>query len=145
MKTLNISKTVVSILMATMLGSTYAVAETDTDYRCGHGPYYQQGMMGQGYGMHGQGMMGQGYGMHGQGMMGQGYSDRNYEPIPEVKAKRMIEKYVKENLKGFEIVKLEKQRVPMGIVYWAIVKDNNGNEFEIHLNPWGYIRGPFVR
>lgn len=157
MKTLELTKIVASMAIVSLLGSTYALAESDTDYRCGHGPYYQQGMMGQGYGMMGpgygmqgqgmmgQGMMGPGYGMQGQGMRGQGYSDRDYEPIPEAKAKKMIDQYIKDNLKGFEVVKLEKQRVPMGIMYWAIIKDKSGNEFELHLNPWGYIRGPFVR
>jgi len=147
MKTLELTKIVVCMALASVLSSTSALAESDTEYRCGHGPYYQQGMMGQDYGMMGPGMMGPGYGMMGSryGMRGQGYSDRDYEPIPEAKARKMIEQYMKDNLKGFEIVKLEKQRVPMGIMYWAIVKDKNGNTFELHLNPWGYIRGPFVR
>ncbi|MDT8339563.1 MAG: hypothetical protein RQ763_10205 [Sulfurimonas sp.] len=115
------------------------MAESDTDYRCGQQPSY-------GYGMPGQGMMEDGYGMPGQGMMGQGYQRQsNYEQIPEVKAKKMLDQYIKDNLKGFEITKIEKERVRMGVVYIAIVKDNNGNEFEIHLNPWGYIRGLFVR
>jgi len=126
------------VSMSIMLAaSTMLMAESETDYRCGQQP----GMMGQGYGMYGQGMMGQGYGMHGQGMMGQ----RNYEPIPETKARKMLNQYIKDNLKGFKLEKLEKQRVPRGIIYVATVKDSNGNEFEIHLNPWGYIRGPFVR
>lgn len=121
-----------------LLGTPVLMAESDTDYRCGQQPYY-------GYGMQGQGMMEDG-GMQGQGMMGQGYQrQRNYEPIPEVKAKKMLDQYIKDNLKGFEITKIEKERVRMGVIYIAIVKDNNGNEFEIHLNPWGYIRGPFVR
>lgn len=112
-------------------------AEYGVDYKCGQ---YGYGMMG------GQGMMG-GYGMMGnQGMMGQNYgTQRGYEPIPEAKAKKMIEQYLKDNLKGFEITKMESQRMPMGLAYWATVKDKNGNEFELHLNPWGYISGPFVR
>lgn len=139
MKKLKMTKVVVSMALLSVLGSTYALAESDSEYRCGHNPY-GYGMMGQG-----QGMMGQGYGARGQGMMGQGYNEREYEPIPEAKAKKMINQYIKDNLKGYEVIKVEKQRVPMGIMYWAIVKDKSGNEFEIHLNPWGYIRGPFVR
>ncbi len=57
----------------------------------------------------------------------------------------MLGQYIKDNLKGFKLIELETQRMPMGIIYIATVKDSNGNEFEIHLNPWGYIRGPFVR
>ena len=136
------------VSMSLMLtATTMLMAESETDYRCGQGPYSGYGMMGQGYGygMHGQGMMGQGYGMHGQGMMGQGYNNqRDYEPIPEVKAKKMLNQYIKDNLKGFKLVKLDKQRMPMGILYLATVEDNNGNVFELHLNPWGYIKGPFV-
>lgn len=131
-----------------LTATTILMAESDTDYRCGHGPYSGYGMMGQGYGygMHGQGMMGQGMMGQGYGMMGQKYDNqREYEPIPEAKAKKMLNQYIKDNLKGFELVKLDKQRMPMGILYLATVKDNNGNEFELHLNPWGYIIGPFVR
>jgi len=129
-----------------LTATTILMAESETDYHCGQMPHYGYGMMGQG--MMGQGMMGQGYGMQGQGrgMKGQRYDrQRSYEPIPEAKARKMIDQYLKDNLKGFEVIKLEKQRMPMGIMYSAIVKDKNGNEFEIHLNPWGYIRGPFVR
>lgn len=123
----------VVVSMSIMLtATTILMAESETDYHCGHMPHY-------GYGMMGQGMMG-------QGMKGQRYDrQRSYEPIPEAKARKMIDQYLKDNLKGFEVIKLEKQRMPMGIMYSAIVKDKNGNEFEIHLNPWGYIRGPFVR
>lgn len=40
---------------------------------------------------------------------------------------------------------MEKEQMPMGIMYWAIIKDKNGNEMELHINPWGYINGPLVR
>ena len=46
---------------------------------------------------------------------------------------------------GYSITKMEKESMPMGTMYWVIVKDKNGNEMELHMNPWGYIRGPFVR
>jgi hypothetical protein len=137
-------KSVFVWLCALMLvGATGAIAE-ETEYRCGHGPNYGYGMMHHGYGMGpgmGPGMMGPGYGMGPQGYD----RDRSYEPIPEAKARKMIEQYLADNLKGFEIVKLDKQRMPMGIMYWAVIKDDKGNEMELHLNPWGYIRGPFIR
>jgi hypothetical protein len=97
--------------------------------------------MGGGYGP---GMM-QGRGW-GQGMMRGGTNaDEEYQPIPEKEAKMIFEKYIADYLKGYKIMKVEKQRVPMGTMYWAIVKDAGGNEFELHLNPFGQVRGPFVR
>jgi hypothetical protein len=116
------------------------VAVSDDDDRRGYG-----------YGMMGPGMMqGDGYGMmrgsrgYGYGM-GRGYYDEDYEPVSQEKAKELFEKFMAKHLKGFKITKIVKERMPMGPMYWAIVKDKNGNEFELHLNPHGYIRGPFVR
>jgi len=95
-----------------------------------------------GYGQ-GHGMMGGGE--YGYGMMRGGYYDDDYQQIPEKEAKEKFEKFVEKHLKGFKITKIDKQRMPMGAMYWAILKDDNGNEFELHLNPHGYIRGPFVK
>lgn len=42
------------------------------------------------------------------------------------------------------ITKMEKERRPMGTMYWVVIQDKSGNEMELHMNPWGYIRGPFI-
>lgn len=130
-----------SLLLA---ASVPLCAVSDDDERRGYG-YGMMGpgmMQGNGYG-YGPGMMrdrgGYGYGM------GRGYYDDDYEPITEKKAKELFEKFMAKHLKGFKITKLVKERMPMGPMYWAILKDSSGNEFELHLNPHGYIRGPFVR
>jgi len=134
MKTLN--KAALGFLLTVAVPLT-AVSDDKNDR-----PMYGYGMGG-GYGM-GPGMMqGRGYG-YGQGMMG-GYYDGDYQPIPEKEAKVIIEKFIDEHLKGFKIIKIDSQRMPMGTMYWAILKDSNGNEFELHLNPFGQVRGPFVR
>ena len=54
MKTSRIEHMLLSIALVAGLSFTYAIADSDTDYRCGHGPYYYE----QSYGMQGQGMMG---------------------------------------------------------------------------------------
>ena len=98
---------------------------------------------------------GMGYGYH---MMGPGYApcedcgnyhrrgyDDGKKAISEKKAREKFEAFIKKHLVGYSITKMEKDRMPMGTMYWVIVKDKNGNEMELHMNPWGYIRGPFVR
>lgn len=71
------------------------------------------------------------------------YNDQ--KAMSEKKAREKFETFIKKHLKGYTITKMEKERMPMGTMYWVIVKDKNGNEMELHMNPWGYIRGPFVR
>jgi hypothetical protein len=115
--------------------------------------------MGEGYGHmgYGQGMMGQGYGHmgYGQGMMGKpcddcgvyhrkGYS-KDYKALTEEEAKTKVKAFISKHLKGFSITKIEKEEMPMGTMYWVTIKDKNSNEMELHVNPWGYIRGPFVQ
>lgn len=131
MKTL--SKIVISLALVSAVPLSL-VADDDENVRPGYG--------GMGYGM-GPGMM-RGYG-YGPGMMGGGYYDEEYQPIPEKEAKMIFEKYIDKHLKGFKITKMDKQRMPMGDMYWVVLKDASGNEFELHLNPFGRIRGPFVK
>ena len=140
MKTFNqclLSMILVAAVPLAVLGDDYK--DDRPAYGYGMGP----GMMhGYGQGMMGPGMMG-GYG-YGYGM-GRGYYDDDYNPISEKEAKELFEKFIAKHLKGFAITKIDKQRMPMGTMYWAILKDKNGNEFELHLSPRGYIQGPFVR
>ncbi|MDM5271581.1 hypothetical protein PGH07_05290 [Sulfurovum sp. zt1-1] len=65
--------------------------------------------------------------------------------IQEKEAREKFEVFVKKHLKGFTITKMASEKVPMGTMYWAIIEDKNGNQMELHMNPWGYIRGPFIR
>ena len=103
---------------------------------------------------------GYGYGMKsGQHMMGSGFYhycencgtyqsegtyDR-YKVISEKKAKERFETFLKNHLKGFTITKMGKREMPRGTMHWVVIKDQNGNEMELHMNPWGHIRGPFIR
>lgn len=68
-----------------------------------------------------------------------------YQSMPEKEAREKFEAFVGKHLKGFTITKMEKERRPMGTMYWVIIQDKSGNEMELHMNPWGYIRGPFIR
>ena len=102
---------------------------------------YERGMMG--YGYH---MMGPDYepcedcGTYHH----HGYYNKN-KSLSSKQAREKFEAYIKKHLKGYSITKMEQENMPMGTMYWVIVKDKNGNEMELHMNPWGYIRGPFVR
>ncbi|HEO99324.1 MAG: hypothetical protein JW682_03760 [Campylobacterales bacterium] len=68
-----------------------------------------------------------------------------YNVIPEKEAREKFESFVSKHLKGFTITKMEKERMLMGVMYWVVIKDKSGNEMELHMNPWGYIRGPFIK
>lgn len=118
------------------------------------GSAFAWGPMGQGYGYGpGQGkgmMMGQCYGYgpgQGKGMMmgyGKGFRGTNVQVsnLSEADAKKAIEEFMKNNLKGFTIEKIEKFQVPRGTAYYATVTDKK-NSFQIHVNPWGNVVGPF--
>jgi hypothetical protein len=101
---------------------------------------------------------GMGFGMMGHGgydMMSQPCKEcgsyhskgntKEVKTLNEEEAKKKMEMFVAKHLKGFSIVQFEKEQVPRGTMYWAVVKEKNGNEMELHMNPWGYIRGPFIR
>ncbi|MCA1928244.1 MAG: PepSY domain-containing protein [Calditerrivibrio sp.] len=113
------------------------------------GSAFAWGPMGQGYGKPG---FAQGYGQGcGKGMMmgygagyGRGINGQNVEKniLSETDAKKAIEEFMKNNLKGFSIEKIEKFQVPRGTAYYATVTDKK-NSFQIHVNPWGNVVGPF--
>jgi hypothetical protein len=73
-----------------------------------------------------------------------GSYDKN-KTISEEEAKQKFEIFLSKHLKGFTITKMHTARMPMGTMYWIIIEDKNGNEMELHMNPGGYIRGPFIR
>lgn len=114
----------------------------------GYGPGY--GMMGGGYGHgygHGPGY-GRGYGMGygpGYGPCWQDGDDDNAQApaaINESGAKTKAQTYIDKNLKGFKITGESNIQAPRGTVYRFTVKDSNGNNFLVVVNPFGYVRGP---
>ncbi|KAA0256885.1 PepSY domain-containing protein [Deferribacter autotrophicus] len=138
------------LILATIVvfGATLAFAQ---------GPGFGRGFgygYGMGPGMMGRGMMGPGYNQgyapgagYGPGYcMGYGYGAGFQGPVKQITeedAKKAVEKVLKENFKGYTIKEVEKFRVPMGTMYEVDVVDSAGNKFEFHVNPWGFVRGPF--
>ncbi|PLX68032.1 MAG: hypothetical protein C0603_07940 [Denitrovibrio sp.] len=96
------------------------------------GPCYGQGQGKAGFGP------GMGRGFH----RGGGFQQQNAEPVDEAGAKAKVDAYIAENLKGFEVQATEKLDMPRGTMYRYSVKDTNGNEFLLMVNPWGQVRGP---
>lgn len=93
---------------------------------------------------------GQGYGpgmMGGRGGYGapcwQNQQDGDFKAIDDAGAKKVVQDYLAKNLKGFEITDATKFERPMGMVYRFAVKDKNGNQFILMVNPFGYLNGPF--
>ncbi len=78
------------------------------------------------------------------------YHERGYgkkhKTLTEDEAAKKMKMFVEKHLKNYSIVSFSKAEVPKGDMYWAIIKEEkDGNELELHMNPWGYIRGPFIR
>jgi len=120
-----------TILTALLLTAGLAMA---------YGPGYGRGMGGGGNGYNqGSPCYGQGYGPGMRGYRNQG----EIKQLTEKDAKAAFDKFLAENLKGYTYEKIDKLNVPRGTMYSVNVKDANGNEFILHLNPWGYVRGPF--
>ncbi|MDK2791505.1 MAG: hypothetical protein PWQ25_368 [Deferribacteres bacterium] len=93
----------------------------------------------------GYGMMGQGYGGYGPGGCFGAYNQNgDFKQLTEEEAIKKVQDVLKENFKGYEIVNTEKFKMPMGTMFEVEVKDAAGNEFEFHVNPFGYVMGPFV-
>lgn len=74
-------------------------------------------------------------------MMGGG-AQMQMNQVTDADAKKAFEDYVKVNLKGFSVERIEKVEVPRGTKYFATVTDKK-NTFQLHMNPWGRIVGPF--
>ncbi len=159
-------------LVALLLALPYGLAAEDATNNnmmgtrsgmMGYGQGMMPGMMGYGGGMmmgYGPGgMMGYGRGGmmgYGPGMMGNqpcdecgnyhqnGSNSGAYRAISEKEARDKFDSFVAKHLKGYSMGEMNKQNMPMGTMYWVLVKDKNGNEMELQMNPWGYIMGPFV-
>ena len=98
---------------------------------CG-GPCYEQGA---GFGGAGAPCGGPGYGRGAQG-------NADAQPVDDAGAKAKVQEYLDTNLKGFEIADAIKVERPRGSMYKFTVKDDNGNQFLLVVNPFGYLRGP---
>lgn len=60
-------------------------------------------------------------------------------------AQKMFKKFINKHFKGYEIKKIEEEEVRAGTMYWVVIEDENKNQLELHMNPWGSIAGPFVK
>lgn len=79
----------------------------------------------------------------GKGMMGQNQAAP--ENISLEQATTTLNEYVANNLKGYQVEKIEAIERPRATMYAATVTDAGGNTFSLHLNPWGIVRGPFLQ
>ncbi|MGC8925844.1 MAG: PepSY domain-containing protein [Calditerrivibrio sp.] len=85
--------------------------------------------------------MGQGMGpgmMAGKGF-GPGANATN--AVTEEDATKTAENFISQNLKGYKIENKQKIQVPRGTAYFFTVSDGK-NKFQVHVNPFGYVRGP---
>ncbi|MGB9755515.1 MAG: hypothetical protein ACPLXO_01415 [Desulfurella sp.] len=86
------------------------------------------------------------YGM-GPGPMMRGYGQAQYpiQNIGEAKAQNMIKQFLdSNNMKDYKVINIQKIQVPRGTAYYATVENKNKQQYEIHVNPWGYVVGPFA-
>lgn len=111
-----------------------------------YGPYGYGPGYGKGAGFQRPCQMGQGMGAGmGPGMMrgGKGFAaGTTVQAISEADAKKAVENYIATNLKGFSIKDTQKVQVPRGTAYFYTVSDGK-NTFQVHVNPFGNVRGPF--
>jgi len=87
-----------------------------------------------------------GYG-GGPGPMMRGFGQSQYpsQNITEAKAKDMIRQFLDtNNMKDYKVLNIQKIQVPRGTTYYATVENQNKQQYEIHVNPWGYVVGPFA-
>ncbi len=87
------------------------------------------------------------YGSNCPGPMMRGYGASVYptQNITESKAKDMIRQFLDTNsMKDYRVINIQKIQVPRGTAYYATVENKNKQQYEIHVNPWGYVVGPFA-
>lgn len=78
-------------------------------------------------------------------MRGFGQSQYPSQNIGEAKAKDMIRQFLDaNNMKDYKVLNIQKIQVPRGAAYYATVENKNKQQYEIHVNPWGYVVGPFA-
>jgi hypothetical protein len=65
------------------------------------------------------------------------------EVLTDADAQAKVDQYLQQYLKGFKVIDTQEYQVPRGTMRLFTVEDANGNRFNLHLNPWGYVRGPF--
>ncbi|WP_027388984.1 hypothetical protein [Chrysiogenes arsenatis] len=92
---------------------------------------------------------GKGNGGYGAGGCGcpQGGPNAAQQQAPELSdadARTAIDEYVNANLKGYTVGAVQSYATPRGAMFTADVTDASGNNFVLHVNPWGTVRGPFL-
>ncbi|MCX8083853.1 MAG: PepSY domain-containing protein [Calditerrivibrio sp.] len=118
---------VVTAIVTFIAGAVYAWGPQGYGPGYGMGPKFQNCYKGCGCGM----------------MGGKGFGPGVATPsLSEADAKKAVESFMAANLKGFSIKDTQKFQVPRGTVYVFKVSDGK-NTFELHVNPVGYVRGPF--
>ncbi len=85
------------------------------------------------------------YGCPGPMMRGYGQAQYPVQNIGEAKAKDMIRQFLdSNNMKDYKIINIQKIEVPRGTAYYATIENKNKQQYEVHVNPWGYVIGPFA-
>jgi hypothetical protein len=67
-----------------------------------------------------------------------------FKQVTAEEAKASLEKYIKENFKGYKIEKIDKFVMPRGESYQATVTDAGGNTFYFHVRGNGSVAGPII-
>ncbi|MBB5022066.1 hypothetical protein [Desulfurispira natronophila] len=81
----------------------------------------------------------------GGGCFGNGpQGSENREQITQADATEAVKEFLAANLKGFGLSDLVSYETPRATMYKATVTDDRGNSFLLHVNPFGYVRGPFT-
>lgn len=130
-----------------LTAAAIVVLAAATAFAFGGGRGWQGDGYGMGYGMGGgYGMMGgagNGRGGYGPCWQQDGDEDRGAPAaVSEADAKTKAQAFLDQNLKGFKITDESKFENPRGTAYRFSVKDSNGNQFYVMVNPFGYVRGP---
>jgi hypothetical protein len=71
-------------------------------------------------------------------------SGANFINLSKENASKTLTEFVKNNLKGYTIINIDGLVTPRGTIYFANVKDSSGNIFQIKINRFGNVMGPFL-
>ncbi|ADU65585.1 hypothetical protein LGV61_04700 [Desulfurispirillum indicum] len=66
------------------------------------------------------------------------------DPVTQEQATQAAQEFVAKNLNGFTVADVVSYETPRATMYTATVVDDRGNTFILHVNPAGYVRGPFT-
>lgn len=135
------------LTLALILTASMAFAYGGYGMGRGMGPGYGMGGNCPGYG-YGNGMgRGQGMGFGpGANPNCPGYNQQQnaVKPVTKDEATKKVQDYIAQNLKGYKIDKTQEFQGPRFTMYNFVVKDAAGNTFNLRVNPWGNVMGPFL-